>query len=310
MRLALRLAFGAVAVSVSLIATALPVFAEDLEDYLAEAGSAEYSGRRIVVTNWEGTSTVGVYEFAHAGGVALIDDGTGEAMVGAGRMSNAGGGVILPEWSAATLADRYTTEDALAVTRLGRDAHVISVREDGAVRATIVFDDTTGAPLATEVYDGEGRLFRYTAMLDFDPSPVLVYSEMATTGYAYDVMTPDTEGALPAEVGDYVRADAYSGPDDARHTFYTDGLFSFSVFEIGGETTPSRFDDAADLDVNGASYALIVEPTDVWVSWSASGTTYVLVGDLPPDQLAEVLEDLPRPSRPGIFRRLWRGLFG
>lgn len=310
MRSPLRLALGALAVSASLVATAIPALAEELEDYLTEAESAEYSGRRIVVTNWEGTSTVGVYEFAHAGGVVVINDGTGEAMVGAGKLSSGGGGVILPEWSAATLADRYVTDDALAVTRLGRDAHVISVREEGAVRATIVFDDATGAPLATEVYDGDGRLYRYTAMLDFDPSPVLVYSEMAATGQAYDVMTLDADSALPAEVGDYVRADAYSGPDGARHTFYTDGLFSFSVFEISGETTPSRFDDATQLDVDGAAYALIVEPTDVWVNWSASGTTYLLVGDLPPDHLENVLEDLPRPSRPGIFRRLWRGIFG
>jgi hypothetical protein len=35
-----------------------------------------------------------------------------------------------------------------------------------------------------------------------------------------------------------------------------------------------------------------------------------LVGDLPPDLHEAVLEELPRPETPGLFRRLWRSLFG
>jgi hypothetical protein len=35
-----------------------------------------------------------------------------------------------------------------------------------------------------------------------------------------------------------------------------------------------------------------------------------LVGDLPPDMHQTVLSGLPAPADPGLFRRLWRNLFG
>ena len=38
--------------------------------------------------------------------------------------------------------------------------------------------------------------------------------------------------------------------------------------------------------------------------------SYVLVGDLPPDHLADVLQTLPRPGDRSIFVKLWRRLFG
>lgn len=310
MTMPVRVALGITAIVASLVASAVPVGADELEDYLTDAEAAEYAGRRIVVTNWDGTSTVGVYEFVQGGGVAVIEDGSEAAMVGTGRMSSGSDGVILPKWSSAPLTDRYTTDDAVAVERLGREAHVITVREAEEVRATIVFDDATGAPLGTEVYDADGNLFRYTAMLDFDPSPVLVYSTLSGTGFDYDVMLPEASATLPADAGGYVRADAYVGPDDTTHTFYSDGLFSFSVFEISGEARLGRFEEATRLVVNSRSYALIVEPAEMWVSWTTPSMTYVLVGDLPPDHLEQVLRELPAPARRGILQRLWRGIFG
>ena len=305
-----RLVTVAAATTVTLLLGMTPAVAGELDDYLAEAADAEYAGRRIIVTNWDGESTVGVFEFAQTGGVAVVRDGEGQAMVAEGRLAAGDGGVILPEWSAASLGDRYETEAAEPVKLLGRQAHAITVNEDGRVRASIVFDDATGAPLATEVYDGDGELFRYTAMLDFDPSPVLVYAELTGTGYDLDVMSTGGEVAIVDDAGGYVRTDAYEGPDGTAHAFFTDGLFSFSVFQVNGNVHLPAFDDAQPVEAGGHRYQVLVEPAEVWVAWRADDMTFVLVGDLPPDHLEQVLDDLPAPNRPGVFKRLWRGIFG
>jgi hypothetical protein len=297
-------------VAVAVLATVLPAVADDLESYLAEAEKAEYAGSRIAVSVWDGNSEVGVYEVAHAGGTTKIGDGTGEALVGLGKVSVGPDAVAVPQWSSATLAERYTEGEPVPVRRLGRDGHLVSVLEGDLVRATIVFDDETGAPLATQVYDGDGSLFRYSAMMDFDDAPAIDYASLSGAGSEYDVMVPETDAALPAGVAGYVRADSYLAPDDTTHTFYSDGLFFFSVFTVTGPVDLDQFDGARELDADGHSYAVMMEPTQVWVTWQRSDTTYVLVGDLPPDHLSEVLTELPTPDRPNLLRRIWRGVFG
>ena len=64
------------------------------------------------------------------------------------------------------------------------------------------------------------------------------------------------------------------------------------------------------MSVDGAEYRWLLTPSDLWLHWVGEGETYVLVGDLPPDHLEEVLRELPRPSQGNILARIWRGLFG
>jgi hypothetical protein len=64
------------------------------------------------------------------------------------------------------------------------------------------------------------------------------------------------------------------------------------------------------MRVDGAEYRWLLTPSDLWVQWSGEDLTYVLVGDLPPDHLEQVLREMPRPSSGNLFARLWRGLFG
>jgi negative regulator of sigma E activity len=184
------------------------------------------------------------------------------------------------------------------------------VLEDGLVRARIVFDLDTRVPLLTEIFDGEGELFRYSAMIDFDSNPSLRYADLAPTAGEYDVMLPAESATMPPTAAGYVRADTYGGPDTTVQTFYTDGLFKFSIFEIVGDASPERFEAAGVLEVNEATYLQLVTPSELWVMWSAAGSTYVLVGDLPPDHLALVLAELPQPDGDGLFNRIWHGIFG
>jgi hypothetical protein len=299
-----------VAVGAGLAATlAVPAFAADtLEEYLSEAGDAEYAGRRIVVTSWGGDSEVGVYDVTHTGEVTVIGDN--QAQVSGGKLTADDVAVAVAAWSRSSLADRYAIVERGAVERLGRTARALEVYEDELLRATIVFDGTTGAPMLTQIFDAAGDTYRYSAMLDFDDRPELVYRDIVAKGRDYQLMLPIADPELPPTLAGYVRTDAYRAADDWIHTFYSDGLFSFSVFETAGSITPAGFNDAVEFEAAGSTYDVLVRPTEVWVAWQTADSTMVLVGDLPPDHLERVLDTLPEPDRAGFFKRLWRNIFG
>jgi hypothetical protein len=302
---------GVAAAALFVIAAASPASATDLEDYLEGAASAEYSGRRIIITMWDGESRAGIFQVTHVSEMTVIggvDDGS---LVGSGKVS--GGldtAVMVPEWSRYTANSRYETTEPLATIRLGRVAEMIAIMEDGRVRARFTFDALTRVPLATEIYDGSGGLFRFSAMLEFDPRPGLSYAAIEAMGGVYDVMLPVEVSSLPHDAGGYVRVDTYAGPDETIQAFFSDGLFSFSLFEIDADARLDRFDDASTVKFNGSSYRRRITPTEIWVTWTAGDVAYVLVGNLPPDHLEEVLVDLPAPRQRNLLNRLWRGIFG
>ena len=60
----------------------------------------------------------------------------------------------------------------------------------------------------------------------------------------------------------------------------------------------------------GGEYLQMVTPSEVWVAWRHDGSTFLLVGDLPPDHIVRVLSELPQPEGANLLSRLWRGLFG
>jgi hypothetical protein len=309
MMAARRLIVAAALAALAVVAAAIPaIAAEDLDGYLREAEQAEYGGRRIVVTIWDGKSQAEILTVLHTGDTMTVNGG--ESIIGYGKLAGApGGGVIIPEWSSSVLSDRYTMDQPEAVRRLGRDAVRIVVREGDAKRASIVLDAETSAPLATEVFDGEGTLFRYSTMIDFDANPAHHVAEQGADD-EYEVMLPRSAGGLPATVAGYQRADTYAGPSDSVHAFYTDGLFYFSIFELPGGTRLGGLEDAAVVLVGGNEYRRLVSSGGIWVYWEGE-TAYLLVGDLPPDHLLQVLEELPQPKGKGNFiSRLLRGIFG
>lgn len=302
---------GVVVAVLLVIAGAASASATTLEEYLKGAAAAEYSGRRISITIWDGESQAGIFRVAHVSEMTVIgtvDDGS---LVGSGKV--AGGlttAVMVPEWSSYAPSSRYEITEPLTTVRLGRVAEMIEVLEDGLVRERLTFDALTRVPLATEIYDGSGRLFRFSAMLEFEPKPGLSYADMEAMGGVYDVMLPVETSSFPHDAGSYLRVDTYAGPDETIQAFFTDGLFSFSLFEVDSDARLDSFDDASTVDLNGSSYRRRLTPTEIWVTWSAGDVAYVLVGNLPPDHLEEVLADLPAPRQRSLLSRLWRGLFG
>ena len=112
---------------------------------------------------------------------------------------------------------------------------------------------------------------------------------------------------LPENIGDFALLDAYV--DDAGLTFgyYSDGFFSFAVFESPVEIV---LDGGVDHLVEGHRYLREFSPGQVTYTWPVQGGGMALIGDLPPDMHDQVLGELPSPYDAGFFRRLWRNLFG
>jgi hypothetical protein len=252
-----------------------------------------------------------VVEVEHTGGMMMIAGTGSDVVIGDGKVAMDGAeGVTLSGWTAGAAGDKYTTGEVVDVTRLGRPAHSVTVYEDATLRARIVFDAATWAPLAIEIFDGDETLFRFAAFTEFDAAPRRVFTAIRDHGDdVYEVVPRSAGSSLPADAGGYRQLDSYIGSDGVFQSFYGDGLFSFSVFVLPADAGQPDMAQAVETVLAGERYMVLVEPHDVWVSWQRGSVGYVLVGDLPPDHLELVLEALPRPKRPNLLQRLLN-LFG
>lgn len=306
-------AVSAAAIVVAVLASlsmAAPARADDLDDYLERAAKADYAGRRVVVTMWNGANEAAVGDIEHAGGMMILKDGDTEVLIGGGKL---GGtempGITFSSWSAEGAGTKYTTSEATPVTRLGRSARSVTIFEGDLKRATIVFDAVTWAPLTTEIYDGEGRLFRLSTFTEFGPVSARAYAALREQASdAYEVVPEQAGSTLPVRAAGYERLDTYLDADGIAHAFYGDGLFSFSVFEIPTDRVEPGLEGGTAFEVGGARYLVLVEPAEIWVSWQRGEIAFMLVGDVPPDHLIDVLSELPAPKGRSFIDKIL-GLF-
>ncbi|MDP2622653.1 MAG: hypothetical protein Q8Q29_02510 [Actinomycetota bacterium] len=305
-------------VLIATTALGLPVVAaadESLEELMENAGAGEFHAVGIVMCAWGDQSAAATYEVVRSRGMSMVHV-PGRDLVLSRSLVAVGSGadwyaLEVAEWSSWTLSERYTLGDAVATSRLGRAATAVTVLEDGRPRARLVIDDESTIPLVTEILDGEGRVFRLASLVEFEPGTGEGHPEMPQDFGRRSVMERATATArLPETAAGYRRADSYEAPGGALQSYYTDGLFSFSVFESRRGPMPNEFTQASEFEIDGEAYRRLVTPTNIWVHWSSPDRSYVLVGDLPPDHLLAVLADLPEPGDRAIFVQLWRRLFG
>ena len=294
--------------------TVVPAFADDLSDYLANAENAVYSGRRVTGTIWDGVERVGMVEIQHHDGTTFVESSSGVASIGDGSVHIGGSDEAAVSFARdphSEVEGRYTVVPGEATVYLGRPAKVIDVMEGSLRRMRLVVDDATAAPVATEIYGPDGEVFRYSTMLDFSVS---VPAESATQAAG----TPDTEtmeplktDGFPDEASGYHLVDVYDGPDGSHQAFYSDGLFSFSLFVDHGWTDwHAVSDDELPYLVGDAPYLRVIGPASVWVLWNSRDMSLALVGDLPPDHIEQVLEQFPRPARRAWYKAIWFRVFG
>lgn len=287
---------------------------DSLEDLLENTGEGEFRGVGVVMCTWGRDSAAATYEVERSRGMSMVHGPDRDLML-SGSLVAVGSGaewyaLEVAEWSSWALSDRYTLGQPKPTTRLGRAATQVVILEDGRPRARLVIDDESTIPLVTEILDGEGRVFRMASLVEFAVGPGPEHREMPDEYRHRTVMESATAASrLPRDTAGYRLVDAYEAPGGTQ-SYYSDGLFSFSVFEARRGQTPAEFERATRFGIDGAVYRRVVTPTNVWVHWNSPDNSYVLVGDLPPDHLIAVLRTLPEPGDPALFVRLWRRLFG
>ncbi|MBT8216921.1 MAG: hypothetical protein KJO17_08740 [Acidimicrobiia bacterium] len=286
----------------------------DLVDDMGQAGDAEFTARQLVVCWGDDGAVARVSDVVQSDGMTRVAGPDGTFVIGDGKMiEQYAGGIRYLEMSPTSawrLWDGYQmTTDPPDVASVLSSGRTVEVTEGGRIRARFVLDEQTGTPLSTQVYDGDGSLYRYSVMMEFRPGDADAMSDMD------DMPDPEYRAAasaidVPSVAGHYWAADSYAAPGGVQ-VFFTDGLFRFSVFEVSRKSDGGGLSDAPDVEIAGQSgYHRTYTPGAVSVFWRTADRAYVLVGDLPPDHLEAVLQDLPEPGRPNILKRAWRWAFG
>lgn len=287
---------------------------DSLEDLLENSGEGEFRGVGVVMCTWGRDSAAATYSVERSRGMSMVHGPDRDLML-SGSLVAVGSGaewyaLEVGEWSSWALSDRYALGAPEPTTRLGRAATQVVILEEGRPRARLVIDDESTIPLVTEILDGEGRVFRMASLVEFEVGPGPEHREMPDEYSHRTVMESATAASrLPHDTAGYRLVDVYEAPGGTQ-SYYSDGLFSFSVFEARRGPTPAEFERATRFGIDGEVYRRVVTPTSVWVHWNSPDNSYVLVGDLPPDHLIAVLRTLPEPGGPAFLVRLWRRLFG
>jgi hypothetical protein len=306
----LRLAtVGLISLGVLAVSVATARADDELDDYLSRAADADYQGTAVVVSSWHGVRAATVVDIAKSGSTLVVDSGAGAVTItGDGSAHDAGGTVRMSEWSSAGTSDRYRVAEGRPVVVIGRPAVELEITEGDVTRAVMVVDEETGATLSTTVFGADGVVFRESAYTSFDGAGAGIGNGDAGPGYTMLLRTPDSE--LPHDLAGYLLVDAYRDASGVSQAYFSDGLFSFSVFELDESDRLAGADGDVELDVDGSTYRVVVEPTRLSVTWRAESGDFLLVGDLPPDHLEDVLGELPAPGSDGLLRRVWQSLFG
>jgi negative regulator of sigma E activity len=203
-------------------------------------------------------------------------------------------------------ADLYVVEDAGIVEFLGRDAAAYRLVRDGELRALLVLDEETGALVSVTTLNADGSAYCIRRFISFDTSD----PGGGTTTMLGDEETAQPksiETSLPEEVSGFTRLDLYEDADGLVFAYYSDGFFSFAVFET---PTVVALPEGVSFAIEDKSYQRSFTAGQATYVWETRDGGMALVGDLPPDLHEAILGALPSPEDPGLFRRLWRRLFG
>jgi hypothetical protein len=290
--------------------------AVDLDELLEESRSASYSAEQLITCSTPDGTRDALIELEQRGGEVRYG---GKSESGPQVWSGYGGWVVHTDGSVVDSAavtsdesaedesldpDTYTVEETEESSYLGRTSTRYVLLDSAGPRAELVVDVETGVLLMVTTFDGDGEPYCERRFVSFNPQAP--EWEITEPGPGTELAVTSTS-LLPETIGFFILLDAYV--DDAGLTFgyYSDGFFSFAVFE---STVEIVLDGGADHVLEGYHYLRQYSPGQVTYTWPVHGGGMALIGDLPPDMHDQVLGELPSPYDAGFFRKLWRNLFG
>ena len=299
-------------VAALVVLPASAVFAADLDELLDESREASYTAEQVITCSTPDGARNAVIELSQASGELHIGAPVAPDVEVA---SGFGGWTLVREGAVVSSANvqgageepepRYVVDEGTDTEYLGRDATLYRMTGDGVVRAELVFDVEAGALLRVVTFNADGSVFCERRFVTFNPGAPPPTSAEATP--SVESAEGGVESNLPETLGSFDRLDVYEDEEGFIFAYYSDGFFSFAVFQ-----TPAivASDGGSLVTIGDRTYIRSSGAGHVTYAWEASSGGMALVGDLPPDMHEDVLSGLPAPEDPGWFRRLWRNLFG
>ncbi|GMQ98225.1 MAG: hypothetical protein BMS9Abin17_0731 [Acidimicrobiia bacterium] len=286
--------------------------AADVDEVLQAARDATFNASRLTISVWGGRTQVSDQWVEHWSGGEVVRTNSSWSAYGNGRamtMGDSGKGFAFMSNRPVAVSERYSIGNVSDVTHLRRECLRVEINEGDIRRAVLIVDKLTGAILRSDTYTDTGKIFRTTSLEDF--KPYRVYAQPSDSGSIplEVVMHADSYG-LPEEIAGYTLVDVFPGPGSSEQGFYSDGLFSFSLFTMSKQTKITGLDNPMAFVTNLGVYDMVPTAQDVRLHWSDTESNFVLVGDLPPDHARNVLAELPLPDAGSMFTRWWRRLFG
>jgi hypothetical protein len=287
----------------------------ELDELLERSSQASYSAEQIISCSTPDGVRDAVVRLAQADGEIRVGSAVTEEVEvfsGDGDWTlSRGDGVVTSATvteAEAFEAPAYEVEEAGGRLLLGRRATAYRLFRDGVLRAELVFDDAMGAMVMATTYAADGSVYCQRRFVSLDPTPPVFPAAKEDLDPGAEIQSVDHVSTnLPDIVAGFQRLDLYEDEDGFRFAYYSDGFFSFAVFE-----TPTRvmLPDGVVAEIGGEVYERSFTAGQATYVWESRVGGMALVGDLPPDMHESVLAALPRPEEPGLFRRLWRRLFG
>jgi hypothetical protein len=302
---------------VLIVLPATAALGADLDELLSRGNEATYSAEQTIscstpdgvrdavvrITQMDGelrvsSSVTDEVEVAAGGGTWSVRSGDGlvaEAAVDAGDKE--------------TSESLYSLDEEESVEYLGRAAMSYLLIRDGETRGELTFDDETGALVQAVTFTLDGEVYcerRFTSIdTELERVSALDTETAAADGGTEPVV--DDASQLPDEVAGFELLDQYEDEEGLRFSYYSDGFFSFALFETD---TTVELPEATSVELQSGAYVRAFTAGQVTYVWETVAGGMALVGDLPPDLHESVLAEMPHPQDPGFLRRWWRNLFG
>jgi hypothetical protein len=273
------------------------------------AADHDFTGTAVVTwTTPKGTQQARV-SVTDADGAVAISAADGRSVVDEGKRTylrdRLGWTGLVVEPTVRDLPDpdhRWGLSTAGTRTVAGRPATVVEAsREDGTPAQRLVVDDATGLLLGREVLGPSGRVERSVQFSRIDIGD----RASSATGPPNDVRTPTAEKLTSTPDG-YRAPGAAAGFElvtrsrhpDGMLLFYSDGVFTASVFEQQGDldwgALPSGGTDTQLADTRTRTYN---EASGDVAVWERNGLVYTCVTDAPSDVFTRMVGALASDER-------------
>jgi hypothetical protein len=186
----------------------------------------------------------------------------------------------------------------------GRSTTLIEAERRGRVSERFAVDDTTGLLLRREQLDGHGRVVRAVGFVRLSaPIPTARSANLPTRraeGSApKEIMKSPPSSVAPLRLGrGFALTGRYLDTDGSVQLFYSDGIYSASLFEEAGRLDRHELpDDATATDFGGRRLTTYATPSGTVVVWNDDDRVYALVSDAPKRDLDAIVNDLPAPTK-------------